>query len=63
MPADNAASILQAELGIKGWTRMMLRRKIEQSWKFTWVEGLHYFKSDRGLQSVNIDAIKRELIR
>lgn len=63
LPLAKAGEVLKAELGIGGWSRSAVHKKIANGWQFTWVEGLHYLKGDRGLSSLNVDAIFRELIR
>lgn len=63
LPLAEAALVLKAELGMSGWSRTAIQKKIAEGWQFRWVEGLHYFCSTKGLSSLNVDAICRELIR
>lgn len=60
---EKAKQILESELGIKGWWRNTIKQKIRTGWRFKWIEGVHYIKSSRGLAALNIDAIKREILK
>ncbi|AFY61828.1 hypothetical protein [Synechococcus sp. PCC 6312] len=60
---EKAKVILETELGIKGWRRNTIKQKIRTGWKFKWIEGVHYINSSRGLAALNIDAIKREILK
>lgn len=60
---EQAHAILERETGIKGWKRLTLTHRIRNGWRFKWIEGVHYIMSDRGLAAVNVDAIKRELLK
>ncbi len=63
LPLKEARPVLEAELGMSGWERLTIKRKIAEGWGFTWVKGLHYFESKKGLASLNVDAICRELVK
>jgi len=63
IPINQAAKELEKELGIKGWSRDRIRLKIQNNWRFRWHEGVHFIRSSKGVCALNIDAIKREVLK
>lgn len=63
MPVERAALELERELGIKGWSVSRVRLKIKTNWRFRWHEGVHFIRSSKGICALNIDAIKREVLK
>ncbi|AFY60850.1 hypothetical protein [Synechococcus sp. PCC 6312] len=63
MPINQAAKELEKELGMKGCSRDRVRLKIQNSWRFKWQEGVHFVRSGKGITALNIDAIKREVLK
>lgn len=59
-PVDQASQLLKNTYGT-GWSVRSIKRNISEGRPFMWIQGVHYFCSNRGINSLNISAIEREI--
>jgi hypothetical protein len=63
LPIRIAGQHLRERLGTRGWSKTTLTQKIEANVPFRWRHGVHYLRSSRGIASINVDAVCREMLK
>lgn len=62
LPVDEARKELETRLGMRGWSRTSIRRKIAASHPFVWKEGKHFLQ-DNGIRSINVEQVVDDLLK
>lgn len=63
MPVPEAGQFLSQRFAQRGWERSTILKKIKNHDPFVWVPNLHYFRHSRGISSINVDAVVREILK